>query len=390
MLNNNIGESLMRNTWAEIDLDRIANNFAQAKKFIKPETKIAAVIKANAYGHGAIHVAKTLIESGADMLAVACLTEAIELRRHYSEIPILIMGYTPDSKLQFAVEQNITTTIFSLEQAKILSDLGKTLKKEAIVNIKINTGMNRIGFNTEDETIDTIEEIYKLENVNVEGIFTHFALKTAETDKAQFDLFTDVINRLESRGINIPIKHACDSIAMVRYPEYHLDMIRLGSFMYGVKPSGVDEESLKLAMTFKTQISQIKEIKKGEGVGYDYTFIADKNTLVGTLPIGYSDGYMRCLGGGNGEVSIRGKKAPIIGLICMDQCVVDLTNIPEAKVGDDVVLLGEGPENTIKLPDLARKAKTNQNEILSIVGRRVPRVYIENDDIAEIIDYLLD
>lgn len=379
----------MRNTWVEIDLDSIAHSLLQARKLISPETKIAGVVKANAYGHGAIHVAKTLIENGVDMLAVACLTEAIELRRNYSEIPILIMGHTPDSKLKFAFEHNISTTIFSLEQAEILSNIGEGLKKEALVHIKINTGLNRIGFNVGDETIDIIRKIYNMKYINIEGIFTHFALKTTETDKEQYDLFMDILKKLESKGINIPIKHVCDSIAMVKYPEYHLDMIRLGSFMYGVKTSLMEEGILKLAMTFKTQLSHINEINKGDKVGYGYDFTAKDKTLVGTLPVGYSDGYMRCLGN-KAEVSIRGKKVPVIGKICMDQCMVDLTNVPEARVGDEVILLGEGTKDTISLTELSNKANTNKNEILSTVSRRVVRVYMENNDVIDTIDYLLD
>lgn len=390
LLIKDIGESLMRNTWVEIDLDCIKHNLIEARKYIKPETKIAGVIKANAYGHGAVAIAKALIKNGIDMLAVACLSEAIEVRKHCTEIPILVMGHTVDSKLKFAVEQDITTTIFSLEQAKILSELGASLKKDAVVHIKINTGFNRIGVNIDKDTIDTITEIYGLSNLKVEGIFTHFALKTSETDKAQYDLFMDLIYKLESKGIIIPIKHICDSIGMVAYPDYHLDMIRLGSFMYGVKTELMDDGVLILDVNFKTQISQINEIKKGEGVGYGYSFVAKKDTLVGTLPVGYADGYMRCLGNKGGEVSIKGKKAPIIGKICMDQLMIDLTDIPEAKIGDEVVLLGESTKDIIKLADIAEKVDTNRNEILSIIGRRVPRVYIENNEVVQIVDYLLD
>lgn len=389
MLVKDIGESLIRNTWVEIDLDSIKHNLIEARRYIKPETKIAGVIKANAYGHGAVPIAKALIKNGIDMLAVACLAEAIEVRKHCPEIPILIMGHTVDNKLKLAVEQDITTTIFNLEQAKILSELGASLKKEAVVHIKINTGFNRIGVNIDKDIIDTITAIYGLRNLKVEGIFTHFALKTSDTDKAQYDLFMDLINKLESNGVIIPIKHICDSIGMVAYPDCHLDMIRLGSFMYGVKTELMDDGVLILGVNFKTQISHINEIKKGEGVGYGYSFMAERDTLVGTLPVGYSDGYMRCLGN-KGEVSIKGKKAPVIGKICMDQCMIDLTDIPEAKIGDEVVLLGESSKDIVRLADIAEKVDTNRNEILSIIGRRVPRVYIENNEVVQVIDYLLD
>ena len=380
MLENISGKPLIRNTWVEINL---------AKDIIGENTKLAGVLKADAYGHGAIYSAKTMIENGVEMLAVACITEAIELRRHYSEIPILIMGYTTDEQLPLAVENNITMTMFSLEQAKKLSEIAKDLNKEAKIHIKIDTGMNRLGLKVKPETIDTIEEISKLDNVIIEGIFTHLALKTTETDMEQCELFMEVINKLESRNINIPIKHICDGIAMVIYPKIHLDMVRVGSYLYGGQPDYVGRESTKPVMSFKTKIAHIKEIEKGEGVGYGYSFVAEKKTIVGTLPVGYSDGYLRCIQE-KGEVSVLGKRAPIIGKICMDQMMIDLTNIPEAKVGDIAVLIGEGPEDNISLIEVAAYADTNRNEILSGISRRVPKVYIENNKIIDIVDYLLD
>ncbi len=389
LLIEHIGQSLMRNTWAEINLDSLRHNLIEARKYIKPETKIAGVIKANAYGHGAVPIAKALITNGVDLLAVACLSEALEVRRECPDIPILIMGHTPDNKLKIAGEQNITTTIFSLKQGQILSEIALSLKKKIKIHIKVNTGFNRIGLNVDTNIIDIIAKIHNLENIEVEGIFTHFALKSSEKDKEQFDLFMGVVNELESKGIHIPIKHTCDSIAMTRYPDYHLDMVRLGSFMYGVKTSGIEDGVLQLAMNFKSQISHVNEIVKGQGIAYGYTFVADKNTLVGTLPVGYADGYMRCLGN-VGEVSIKGQKAPLIGRICMDQCTINLTDIPEVKVGDQVVLLGETSEDIITLNEIADKANTNKNEILSSIGRRVPRVYIENKEVVQVIDYLLD
>lgn len=388
MVSNEGKNLLMRNTWVEIDLSNLAYNLNQARKLVSPGTKIAGVIKANAYGHGAVHIAKTLIENNIDMLAVACLTEAIELRRHFPDIPILIMGYTPDDMLKFAVENNITTTIINLEQAIKLSEIGESLNKEATVHIKLETGFNRLGLKIDSNTIDIIEEIYNLKNIKLEGIFTHFALKSSETDKAQYDLLMNIIQKLEVEGIHIPIKHICDSIGMVSYPQYHLDMIRLGSLMFGVQTSSMKEGVLKPVMTLKSKISQIKEIQEGEGVGYDYSFVAKEKTIVGTLPVGYSDGYMRCLTG-KGEVSIKGKRAPIIGKICMDQCMIDLTNIPGVEVGDEVILLGGSSQDGVTMDEIAAKIDTNRNEVLSVIGRRVPRLYIENGNIIDIVDYLL-
>lgn len=387
MLENETKKTLMRNTWAEIDLDAIVNNLNIAKKTIKPKTKIAAVLKANAYGHGAINVAKVLIDNDVDMLSVACISEALELRRHYSEIPIMVLGYTPDEQLKTAVENNICLTIYSREQAHKASEIGLSLGKDAVVHIKIDTGLNRIGLRAGEEAVGTIADIYNLRGIRIEGIFTHLALKSAETDKLQYNLFMDTVSQLEAKGIHIPIKHICDSIGMICYPDYHLDMVRLGAFIYGIAPGAMKNKNLlKTAMTLKSRIVQIKEIEKGEGVGYDYCFVAPKKSIVGTLAIGYSDGYMRCLSN-RGEVSVRGKRAPVIGLMCMDQMMIDITNIPEAKLKDEVILIGE---NEISVEEVAEKVDTNRNEIISIIGRRVPRVYIKGSYIVDIVDYLLD
>lgn len=379
---------LMRNTWAEIDLDIMIRNLDYAKKIINPKTKIAAVLKANAYGHGAVNVAKILIENNVDMISVACLSEAIELRRHYSEFPIMVMGYTPDEQFKIAVENNIRLTIFTLEQAQKLSSMGMLLGKDVVVHIKIDTGLHRIGLKAGEGAVNTIVDIFNLKRIKIEGIFTHLALKTTETDKHQYDLFMNIMNELESKSITIPIKHICDSIGMVLYPSYQLDMVRLGALIYGVAPTamGKDRNLLKTPMTLKTRITQIKEIEKGEEVGYDRSFVAQRKSIVGTLAAGYADGYMRCLSN-KGEVSIRGKRAPIIGVMCMDQFMINLTDIPEAKVGDEVVLIG-GSE--VPLSEVAEKADTNRNEIISIIGRRVPRVYIKDSCIVDIVDYILD
>ena len=383
------GKTLIRNTWVEINLDNLKHNIHQAKDIIGENVKLAGVLKADAYGHGAIPSAKTMIENGVEMLAVACITEALELRKHFLEIPILIMGYTTDEQLHLAIENNITITVFTLKQAKKISKIGENLNKKPIIHIKIDTGMNRLGFKINPQTIDVIEEIYNLDNIFVEGIFTHLALKTEETDMKQCELFMELIYELENRNIIIPISHICDGIAMVIYPKIHLDMVRVGSYLYGGQPDYVGRESTKPVMSFKSKIAHIKEIEKGEGVGYGYSFVADKKTIVGTLPIGYSDGYLRCLQD-SGEVSLYGKRAPIIGKICMDQMMVDLSNIPEAKVGDTVVLIGEDGEDKVSLLEVADKAATNRNEILSGISRRVPRVYIEDNKIVDIVDYLLD
>lgn len=380
----------LRDTWAEINLDNIIWNFNEAKKLLLKETKIAAVLKANAYGHGAIEVARVLVDKGVDYIAVACLLEAIELRREFNDIPILVMGYTSEEHLHIAVEYNITLTIFSALQGELLSKIASSLKTIQKVHIKIDTGFNRLGFKWSKDLKDIIKSIYKLKNIEVEGIFTHLALVNRQEDEKQFDLFQKVIEEIEEEKIHIPIKHVCDSIGMVRYPEFHMNMIRLGAFLYGMRPSRISDKSpvLKTSLTFKTKISHIKHIENGEGVGYDYSFIAKEKAKVGTLPVGYADGYMRCLSNA-GEVSVNGEKAKVIGKICMDQAMIDLTSISNVKVGDEVVLLGGQGENFVDVMEVADKCNTNRNEVLSVISRRVPRVYIKDEKIIGEVNYLM-
>lgn len=390
-----MGEGLikkrMRNTWAEIDLDCIAHNLSEARRIIPPQTRIAGVLKANAYGHGALRVAETLIENKADQIAVACLPEALELRKRFAGVPVLVMGYTPDEYLPVGVENRITMTVFSSGQAQKISEIAGELKRKAAVHIKLDTGLNRLGLKPGPQTVETIVGMCRLSNLCVEGIYTHLALMTEEADRAQFRLFMDIADKIEAGGAHIPIRHVSDSNGMVLYPDFDLEMVRLGGFLFGVTATGryKDVVRLKPAMAFKTQITRIEEINKGECVGYDPAFVARDKCRIGTLAAGYADGYARALSG-IGEVSIKGKRAPVIGIICMDQCMVDLTGIPEAAVEDEVLLFGPGPGDGISVNEVAGKLNTNRNELLSAIGRRVPRVYRRDSRVVDVVDYLLD
>lgn len=390
MLKENVS-TRFRDTWAEINLDNLIWNFKQAKKLVSKETKIAAVLKANAYGHGAIGVAKVLIESGVDYLAVACLSEALELRKAFKEVPILVMGYTADEYLSVAVKNRITLTIFSISQGKKISNISSELNVISKIHIKIDTGFNRLGLKWSEDLEQIIQTIYSMNNLHVEGIFTHLALVNREEDEKQYKLFQKVIKELEESSINIPIKHVCDSIGMVRYPEFHMDMIRLGAFLYGMRPTSFEDQAvdLRVALTFKTKVAHLKCIEKGEGVGYDFSFVAKEKSKIATLPVGYADGYMRCLSN-NGEVRIKGEKAEVIGKICMDQTMIDLTHIEDVNVGDEVILLGGSGEDSIEIMEVAEKCNTNRNEILSVISRRVPRVYIKDGTLSHTVDYVLD
>ncbi len=379
---------LIRDTYVEINLDNIAYNMQKIKDVVGENVAIAAVVKANGYGHGAVDLAPAIMENGADYLAVATLSEALELRNHYSDYNIFIMGYTPDEYLEHVVKNNITQTIFSLRQAELLNILGKKYNKIPKVQIKYDTGFNRLGYRDCQESIDEINQIFDLDNLEVEGIFSHFALAGKEEDDIQYKKLMNVIEQLESKGRTIKYKHICDSISGIDYPQYRLNMIRPGAIIYGLKSYKDDSVVLKQALTFKTKIYHIKTLEKGEGVSYDYLWKSDKKCIVGTLPFGYADGYPRNMRD-KGFVTIHGKKAPIIGVICMDQCMVDLTDIPEARVGDEVVIYGNGTGNTADIQEISLLAGTNKNEIVCRFTRRTPRVYIKDGKIYKILNYLL-
>ena len=379
-------EAMLRDTVLEINLDNIKYNMEKIKEMLGEEVAIAAVVKANGYGHGSLGIAKELVDSGADYLAVATLNEALELRR-FKDYKIFIMGFTPDDYLEYIVENDIVQSIFSYEQAKILNDLGIKHKKKVTIHIKYDTGFNRLGFKDSDKSIDEIESICQLSNLNVEGIFSHLALKSRRDDEKQYDKLVKAINKLKSKGIDFKYKHIEDSISAVDYPEFRLNMIRPGAIIYGIKGFHYGSLDIKQALTFKTKVRNVRKISKGEGVSYDYLWKSQDDSIIGTLPFGYADGYPRNLRD-KGFVTIRGRKAPIIGVICMDQCMVDLTNIPEACDGDEVIIYGDGNDNTLDIHNASLLAETNKNDIISRISMRVPRVYRKAGKIINIINYI--
>lgn len=381
--------------WAEINLDNLAYNIKEIRKNTREEALVMAVVKANAYGHGAVEAGKTFIENGANRLAVATIREAVELRKAGIEVPILILGDTPNNKHELAVKWNITETIFNYEKAKKLSEVAKNNNKIVDIHIKIDTGMGRIGFLPSKETIKEIEAINTLSNLRIEGIFTHFA-RADEKDKTftkeQFKRFKWVINEIEKARINIPIKHVSNSAGIIDLPEYNLDMVRSGIINYGLYPSNeVNKEKidLKPAMTLKTRISNIKKVPKNTGVSYGHTFVTKRDSIIGTIPIGYADGFTRLLSS-KAEVLVKGERVPVIGRICMDQCMIDLTDVYNVNIGDEVIVFGEGSHGKISIDEVAEKLGTINYEIICMVGRRIPRVYKRNGEITKIVDYLID
>ncbi len=382
----------LRPAWAEVNLDNLAHNIREVRRVVKPDAIVTAVIKADGYGHGAIQIGETLINNGADRFAVATLSEAIQLRKAYREIPIMILGYTPNESFYLVVENNIIQTIYTYEQAEALSRQALDMNKQVKIHIKIDTGMSRLGMRSDDETLKIIGKISRLPNVIIEGIFTHFAVAD-ERDKEftykQVERFNYVCDSLEKTSIEIPIKHVSNSAAIIDSPDLNYNMVRAGIMLYGLYPSNeVSRENIKLreVMSLKAKISHLKEIEAGTGVSYGLKFKAQRRTKIATLPIGYADGYTRLLSG-KANALVSGEKVPVVGRICMDQCMLDVTGVEVSK-GDSVVLFGEDGKNRITIDEVANSIDTINYEIICMISKRVPRVYVKNGKIISICDYI--
>ena len=382
----------IRPVWAEINLNFLESNMRQIKKLVK-DKKIYAVVKADGYGHGALDVAPVFLENGATGLAVAVITEALELRRSGVKAPILILGYTPitfgDKMAQYDIEQ----TVYDLNYVKELSEIAKKEKRDIKIHIALDTGMGRIGILPNEEGLEIVREISKLPNIILEGIFTHFATAD-ETDKSyakyQLKLFNDFTNRLEQEGIKFNVKHVSNSAAIMDMEETYFDGVRPGIIMYGYYPSEEvfkDKLNLRPALTLKTSIAHLKTLPEGMYISYGRKFKTERESIIATLPIGYADGYTRALSN-KGKVIINGKLAPIVGRVCMDQVMVDVTDVGEVSVGDEVVLLGEQGEAKFNADDLAEILNTINYEIICMIGRRVPRVYMKDGKIVKIRNYV--
>lgn len=379
----------IRPVWMEVNLDNLVYNIREIKKNLKGSTYVMGVVKADGYGHGAVEVSRTLLEEGVDRLAVAVLDEAIELREAGIEVPILVLGYTPPDLFSDMIKYNITPTIYNYDDALLLSKLASGIGQKTKIHIKLDTGMGRIGLVPGEDSLAVVENIYKLPGILIEGMFTHFAVAD-ERDKTytigQYSKYVEFCSALESAGIYIPVKHVSNSAATIDLPEMHENLVRPGIILYGLYPSDqVNKEkmALKPLAALKARISYVKTIPPGASVGYGRKFIAERDTVIATLPLGYADGYTRMLSG-KARVLVKGQEAPIAGNICMDQCMVDVTGIEGVKVGDEVVLMGEQGGKAISAEDLAKLLGTINYEIVCMIGKRVPRVYIKNGQVIKI------
>lgn len=381
--------------YASIDLDAIYDNVKNLKANTKDGTKVIAVIKTDGYGHGAVPIAKTVDELVWGY-AVATCDEGQILRENGITKPILILGYTHPSQFEILVNEDIMAAIYDIEDAKQLSDVAHKLGKKAKVHIKIDTGMSRIGFSVSEQSIEEIVTISKLEGIEINGIFTHF-FASDEIDKKraykQYEKFNYVIDKLKENGMEIPVKHCSNSAAIIDMPDVNMDCVRAGIALYGMYPSEEVDKSkvlLKPAMSIKSHIIHLKELEAGVGIGYGATFVTTAKTKVATVPVGYGDGYKRSLSN-KGYVIIRGQKAPIIGRVCMDQFMVNVTDINDVEKGDLVTLLGKDGDCEITAEEMASIAEGTFNyEIVCDVGKRVPRVFVRNGKITGTKDYFND
>lgn len=381
--------------WAEVNLDNIAHNVKEIRRITDKKVEIMGVVKADAYGHGVMEVARTLIENGVTRLAVSMLDEAIQLRQNGIEVPILILSYTDPVRAEEIILNDVTQTVFSHDLAEALSEAAVRLKKNVKIHIKIDTGMTRVGFMPGYSAVKNVVQISKLPGIIIEGLFTHFA-SADETDRSytymQFERFMSIVSELNRIGVYIPVKHVCNSAGVIEYPEMHLNMVRPGIALYGMYPSDEVNKAkvdLKPAMTLKANIILVKEVEKGTCISYGRIFKTERNSKIATLPIGYADGYTRLLTG-KGKVLVNGQLVPIVGKICMDQCMIDVTDVEgDVKVGDEAVLFGSQNGNEIKIEELAEKIGTINYEIACIIGKRIPRVYWKDGKLYNVLNYLI-
>ena len=380
--------------YADIDLDAIYENVKNAKALLKKDTKMMAIVKADGYGHGAVEVDRQIDEL-VDAYGVAILEEGIELRKAGFTKPILILGYTPKPLYPAMIRYDIATAVFTMEMAKEISDTAVAMHKNANIHIKLDTGMSRIGFAITKESKEIIEQIAKLPGIEIKGCFSHFA-RMDEKDKTkaneQFAKFTKMVNALEKDGVDLGIRHISNSAGIMEAPEVQMDMVRNGICLYGLYPSEeVQKERLPLkpAMELKAYVSYVKTLEPGVEIGYGGTYTTTKKTRVATIPVGYADGYSRCLSG-KGSVLIHGKKAPILGRVCMDQFMVDVTDIDNVCVGDRVTLFGKDGDSCITIEEISAMAHSFNYEFVCDIGKRIPRVYYRHGKVIETKDYYPD
>lgn len=385
-----------RAVWAQIDLDAAAHNMRQIRKHVGPDVKIAAVVKANAYGHGSVELAKTFAENGADCFAVSSLDEAVELRRYaHIDKEIFILGHTDARRTEELLTYDIEPAVFNLKNAEFFSQEAQRLGKTLRVHIAVDTGMSRVGFQVNEFSVSEIKAIAALPNIEIRGMFTHFAVSDIK-DKTftceQYGHFRWMCKRMEEEGIHIALRHCCNSAAVLELPEYYCDMVRPGIIMYGCEPSpdvDIKPYDLRPVMSLRCCIAHVKLIDAGATVSYGRHYTAPSRRKIATLPVGYADGYSRILSG-KVDVLYHGHRVPQVGAICMDQCMIDVSGEANVHAGDEVVLFGRQGDSFIPIEEIAAACGTINYEIMCNISRRVPRVYMKNGKVVGREEYLFD
>ena len=389
---------LLRRTWADVSLDNLAHNYQLLRAMVPSDCRFLGVVKADAYGHGALPISRRLSELGADYLAVSNMEEAVQLRRGGIRLPILILGYTPPFYAEDLVDMGIRQEIHSLEYARQLHDALRGTGKRLKAHLKLDTGMSRLGFFAYDDeqTLEELREVSCLNQLNLEGVFTHFPSADSfdPGDEAftetQFRRFTAMISTLEAMGICFKLRHCCNSAATLLHPEYALDMIRPGIATYGLSPSPELEGrfDLRPLMSLKTTISQIRPFKAEVPISYGRTYRTPSERTIAVLSIGYADGLSRSLSN-NISFLLHGRRIPVVGRICMDMCMADITDVPEAEVGDEVTVFGSEAGVEAPLSEMAEKMNTITYEILCDINKRIPRIYLDGDQRLDILQYIV-
>ena len=382
--------------YLKIDLNKLVYNFKKLQEIAKP-AKIAGVVKANAYGLGSITIAREIEKEGADYLCVANMAEAMELRKPGIYLPILVLGYIKDDMFRDVIQNRIDITAYDYNQCYKLNEAAKSLNAVVDVHIKIDTGMGRLGFLIDekniDESIREIKKINSLSNVRIKGIYSHLSDADGEDfsyTQMQYQKFMEFIMFLDQEGITIPLKHIANDAGAILHG-YYLDMIRCGIGLYGYYGSNVVKEcnvvDLKPIVSFYTSVASVKTFQPGECIGYNRTYKTDKVTKVAAVTLGYADGYPTELNN-KGYMIVNGKRAKVIGKVCMDQTMLDVTHIDDVKIGDEVLVFGEKDGDVIPLEDLAKLANTITYDILCRISLRIPRVYYRDGKVVKIVDYL--
>ncbi len=394
-------KEILRRTWAEIDLDALANNFEAVRRSADPRAKLCCVVKADAYGHGAMRMARELEALGADWFAVSNLEEALQLRLAGIRQPVLVLGFTPAEEAKSLAEYRISQCVYSPEYARQLSKYAKAAGVTVKIHVKVDTGMSRLGFyfqdiNRDEEAVREIRDACTLPGLEPEGIFTHFAVSDGgqagdSFTMRQFGCFKEMIETLLREDVAFAVRHCANSAAVFDYPLSHLDMVRAGIVLYGLYPSEDlrNRPDLRPVLSLRSVVSHVKTLKAGATVSYGRDFTADREMTVATVPVGYADGYPRILSPKGAQVLIDGKRCPILGRICMDQMMVDVSHLEQVEIGTIVTLIGQDGKEEITADELAEREGTINYEVVCGLSKRVPRVYLKNGKIDSIYNQLL-